>query len=542
MEVIDLWGNDNGDDDEDGNDVENDEKARVPQAAASGRYCAVPSDKGCWRGLLAATFDDSPYAPTPHTLKVTFTPARATRRPLGLNGEYGEAWERTVSLAVRRRATAVAWGPRVRGVEAGADLAPALTARVVVVGGMETSPGDGEAGGETAEADGPAARAPGLPASPIAYFYSLSEPSLATDPLLPLPLPLPLQPLGADQTCPVEGTLLTLKAVFDPVDFALDDEADGEWGYLSGACTTRWGICTEFLIFGPPILTFYGLVPRRLSPALNYLPCDATTSLRVGAPAPAHPAHLEWPAPRPLTYGTPVGAHALCARVVPPQPGTLLYYVPDYLSPAAEHLATPQYVLAATAEVCAYVGGGALPCRDSPPPRHLGITASRHLGITRPRSPHSLTHTQPLGCPRVCGPPWQVGGRTRGGPALTRVSPGGALLLGAPQSPHTLRVEFRPAGAAAGAGAGAGVLVATVQLQVRRRARNIVPPPARPPCVSHPVLARMYVKGPAGTHASAVAAAPGPAARGALVRGPPLRPRALLPRQRGRGGGRGRGG
>jgi hypothetical protein len=32
-------------------------------------------------------------------------------------------------------------------------------------------------------------------------------------------------------------------------------------------------------------------------------------------------------------------------------PGTLLYYVPDYQSPAADHVAAPLYALAATAEV-----------------------------------------------------------------------------------------------------------------------------------------------------------------------------------------------
>jgi len=59
----------------------------------------------------------------------------------------------------------------------------------------------------------------------------------------------------------------------------------------------------------------------------------------------------------------------------------------------------------------------------------------------------------------------------RGG--VMRVSPGGDLLLGVPQSPHTLRVEFRPAATGAegeGEGEGAGeagpTLVAAVQLQV----------------------------------------------------------------------------
>jgi hypothetical protein len=57
----------------------------------------------------------------------------------------------------------------------------------------------------------------------------------------------------------------------------------------------------------------------------------------------------------------------------------------------------------------------------------------------------------------------------RGG--VTRVSPGGDLLLGVPQSPHTLRVEFRPAATGAeGEGEGEGeagpTLVAAVQLQV----------------------------------------------------------------------------
>jgi hypothetical protein len=115
VEVVDLWGTGGGDDDDD-------EEAPETDDAGGSRYQSVPTLKGTWRGLLAATFEDSSYAPTPHTLKVTFTPVRASRRPLGADGEYGDAWELSVSLTVLRRATAVVWGPQRRGVEAGADL------------------------------------------------------------------------------------------------------------------------------------------------------------------------------------------------------------------------------------------------------------------------------------------------------------------------------------------------------------------------------------------------------------------------------------
>ena len=41
-------------------------------------------------------------------------------------------------------------------------------------------------------------------------------------------------PLPPGHTFPVPDSLLTLKAVFDPTDHALDDEANVERGYLSG--------------------------------------------------------------------------------------------------------------------------------------------------------------------------------------------------------------------------------------------------------------------------------------------------------------------
>ena len=89
----------------------------------------------------------------------------------------------------------------------------------------------------------------------------------------------------------------------------------------------------------------------RFSPASNYLPSEAITTFRLAAPAPPPQIRIEWPEPAPITYGQTVGARAFCARVVPPMPGTLLYYVPDYQSPAADHVAAPLYALAATAEV-----------------------------------------------------------------------------------------------------------------------------------------------------------------------------------------------
>jgi len=202
VEVVDLWGT-GGDDDEE------EEEAPETDDAGGSRYQSVPTLKGTWRGLLAATFEYSPYAPTPHTLKVTFTPARASRRPLGADGEYGDAWELTVPLTVLRRATAVVWGPRMRGVEAGADLAPALTAELRVVTDSDDSSG-GSGSGAVAlrdkEADdeeeaSTAGGFPGLPASPITYFYSLSEPSAEGD-------PRPLQPLPPGHTFPVPDSLL----------------------------------------------------------------------------------------------------------------------------------------------------------------------------------------------------------------------------------------------------------------------------------------------------------------------------------------------
>jgi hypothetical protein len=232
VEVVDLWGTG-------GDDEEEEEEAPETDDAGGSRYQSVPTLKGTWRGLLAATYEDSPYAPTPHTLKVTFTPARASRRPLGADGEYGDAWELTVPLTVLRRATAVVWGPRMRGVEAGADLAPALTAELRVVTGSDGGNGGSGSGAvalrdkeDEEEEASTAGGFPGLPASPITYFYSLSEPSAEGD-------PRPLQPLPPGHTFPVPDSLLTLKAVFDPADHALDDEANVERGYLSGVCISH---------------------------------------------------------------------------------------------------------------------------------------------------------------------------------------------------------------------------------------------------------------------------------------------------------------